>query len=578
MKEKDKALPTTIQAAPLSEKKAKKPGKIFILITYLLALASLIAVLFVPLYNGKMLIQLVWAACENTLLFFKIKAPAFAYGDFFIAQRLSIYECAFILGIAVSTVLALIMLFPVIFCKNPQGAKLRCAFAAEQIAFLVVTANLMWEVLKYNGTWNNFAILIPFGVLLLVMAAQSIKFKGGLGVAKFIIFLLALLTAVTLLDITLFIPALKEPLKSIAGIIGAYDANVTFVGSMVSGVSNIRLLLRILIGKASFVDPANTVAFVYQILPMVLTIVVALSIFLDVIGLVAGNKTKKSGEPNPHKGWFVVAVIRYSLIILLIAAAVVLSFVLKGFGKVGIYMYCTAVLVILTFIVEIIRYCVGKAKVKAYKRMQKEAFNNEKIDIVDNALEEENTAEAVEINQESGDYQTNIFGEEPVAAQPAAEAVEEQPTETVGEQLSIMNSELAEEPVEEAITEAVPVEEVVEEVAAAPIAVMPVETAPVEEVAEEAAPAPIVTPFGEVADNEEKSIDPFIDKLTDEERAQFYDVFINRNMGKFSTIPAYEINGNNADFFPAVFVHINRMRNICSDSLLAKIYKEIGKD
>lgn len=544
------------------EAKDKKSGRLFILITYLLALASLIAVLFVPLYNGKMLIQLVWAACDHTLAFLKIDAPAFAYGDFFVAQSLRMYECAFILGIAVSTVLALIMLFPVIFCKNPQGAKLRCAFAAEHIAFLVVTANLLWEVLKYNGTWNNYAILIPFGVLLLVMAAQSIKFKGGLGVAKFIIFLLALLTAVTLLDITVFIPALEEPLKSFAGMIGAYNANVTFVGSMVSGVSNISLLLRILIGRASFVDPANTVAFVYQILPMVLTIVVALSIFLDVIGLVAGNKTKKNGEPNPHKGWFVVAAIRYSAIILLIAAVVILSFTLEGFGKVGIYMYFTAVLVLLTFIVEIIRYCVGKAKVKAYRKEQEESFKNETIILEDETLAEEGAETAAEEvaepateevaePAETTEEQTNFLGEEststteeveePVAQEPVAEE-----PETTGEQLSIMDTQIEEEVAEP--------------------------------VAEESVENTAFTLFGQDATQETQSIDPFIDKLTDEERAQFYDVFIHRNKGKFATIPAYEINGDNSDFFPSVFVHINRMRNICSDSLLAKIYKEIGKN
>ena len=555
------------------EAKEKKSGRLFILITYLLALASLIAVLFVPLYNGKMLIQLVWAACDHTLAFLKIDAPAFAYGDFFVAQSLRMYECAFILGIAVSTVLALIMLFPVIFCKNPQGAKLRCAFAAEHIAFLVVTANLLWEVLKYNGTWNNFAILIPFGVLLLVMAAQSIKFKGGLGVAKFIIFLLALLTAVTLLDITVFIPALEEPLKSFAGMIGAYNANVTFVGSMVSGVSNISLLLRILIGRASFVDPANTVAFVYQILPMVLTIVVALSIFLDVIGLVAGNKTKKNGEPNPHKGWFVVAAIRYSAIILLIAAVVILSFTLEGFGKVGIYMYFTAVLVLLTFIVEIIRYCVGKAKVKAYRKEQEELFKNETIVLEDTTLENpvteeevaepatEEVAEEVAEPAETTAEQTNFLGEEatstteeveePVAQEPVAEE-----PETTGEQLSIMDTQIEEEVAEP---------EVVEEEVAEPVA-------------EESVEDTTFTLFGQDATQETQSIDPFIDKLTDEERAQFYDVFIHRNKGKFATIPAYEINGDNSDFFPSVFVHINRMRNICSDSLLAKIYKEIGKN
>ena len=550
----------------LPEVTDKKPGKLFIIISYALALASLIAMLFVPLYNGKMAIQLVLAACDKMLSFLKISVPAFTYGDFFVEQTMRIYESAFILGIAGSTVLALIMLLPVILCKNPRGGKLRCAFAAEMIAFLAVTANVLWDVLKFSGTWENYAILIPFGVIMLVMAAQSIKFKGGLGVAKFIIFLLALATAVTLLDITLFIPALEEPLKSVAGLIGAYNSDVTFVGSMATGITNISELMRICLGRASFADPANIVAFAYQLIPMAIAVLVAGSVFLDVIGLAAGNKTKKNGKPNPHTAWFVVAAIRYSLIIVLIGTMVALSFLVEGFGKVGVYMYLTAALVLITFIVEIIRFCVGKAKVKAYNKEQDRLFKEEAIVLKDDTLVENETEETAET-----ETQTNMFGDEQVVeAQPVEEVSAEEPAENSGEQLSFMDDESVEQEVEEPVDSIIASEEVAVE--------------PVEDTVEEPA---VVTQaednsfnlFGESQTAEEpESIDPFVDKLTDEERAQFFDIFINRNKGKFSSIPVYQLNGNNADFFPAVFVHINRMRNICSDSLLAKIYKEIGNE
>lgn len=567
----------------LPEATDKKPGKLFIIISYAIALASLLAVLFVPLYNGKMAIQLVWAACDSILSFLKINTPAFAYGSFFVDQSLRVYESAFILGIAVSTVLALIMLFPVIFCKTPQKTNLRCAFAAEFIAFLVVTANVLWEVLKFNGTWDNYAILIPFAVIMVVMATQSIKYKGGLGVAKVIIFILALLTAVTLLDITLLIPALEEPLKSFAGMIGAYNADVTFVGSTAAGVSNISLLLRILIGRSSFVDPANTAAFINQIISMVLVIIVGVSVLLDVLGLVIGGKTKKNGEPNPHKAWFIIAAVRYSAIIVLIAAMIALSFLVDGFGKVGIYMYFTAVLVLLTFVAEIIRYCVSKAKVKAYRKEQEIKFKNETIVLEDETLAEEGAEAAAEEGAEEGTEesaepvaeegaepateeaaaeQTNLFGDEPVTETEQVEEPVAEENESNDEQLTIMDAQATEEVAEAESAEPEAVEEAAEPVTQ-------------EESVEDAA----FTLFGaDQADEESTSIDPFIDKLTDEERAQFYDVFIHRNKGKFATIPAYEINGDNSDFFPSVFVHINRMRNICSDSLLAKIYKEISKD
>ena len=292
-----------------------------------------------------------------------------------------------------------------------------------------------------------------------------------------------------------------------------------------------------------------------------------------------------------------VAAIRYSLIILLIAACVVLSFVLEGFGKVGIYIYLSAILVLLAFIVEIVRYCVGKSKLKAYKAAQYEIFKNEKIVIQDESLAENNDEEGLEQPVEEA-QQTNMFGDEPVAAaQPVAESVETEPTESVGEQLSILDAQTIDEVEEEtpaevvepvAETEAVEaaeaetVEEPVAEAEKVEEAQPAAETETVEEV-ETVEPTPAVNLFGETiesekAKEEKKSIDPFIDKLTDEERAQFFDVFVNRNVGKFSSIPVYKLNENNADFFPAVFVHINRMRDLCSDSLLAKIYREIGKD
>lgn len=569
MKKKKNAMPEANEEAVQPEVTKKKTGRIFIIVSYVIALASLIAALFVPLFNGKMAFQLIWAAVDRMLAFLGISTPAFAYGDFFVAQSMRIYESALILGIAGSTVLGLIMLLPVILCKKPHAANLRCAYAAEFIAFSFVTACVMWEMLSLHGAWENFAILIPFGVIMLVMAAQSIKFKGGLGVAKFIIFLLAFLTLFTLFNITALITALEEPLKTLSGTLGAYSADVTFIGNLPSGFSYISELVRICLGRSSFADPANTVAFVHEILLMVLVIVVLASVFTDFVGLIAGNKTRKNGEPHPHKGWFVVAAIRYSLIIVLIAAIVTLSFVLDGFGKVGIYMYLTAVFVLLTFIAEIIRYCVAKSKVKAYRKEQEELFRNEKLIIKDEALEEQTTEE--ETTEETENIQTNMFGDEAAAeAQPVEEVAAEEPVESADEQLSIEDTQ----PVEEAAVE--PVEEVVE---AEETAVEPV--VPVVPVAEEVA-EPVVEEsnmFNEAQDAEEReSIDPFIDKLTDEERAQFYDVFINRNMGKFSSIPAYELNGDNSDFFPSVFVHINRMRNLCSDSLLAKIYKEIGKD
>ncbi|MGN1104245.1 MAG: hypothetical protein ACI4QI_05150 [Candidatus Coproplasma sp.] len=571
----------------LPEVTDKKPGKLFIIISYVLALASLIAMLFVPLYDGNMFIKYVLSAVAPILDKFHVSVASINTG-FFINELFSLAEGIMLTLIYLSVILALIMLIPVIAGKASKGTNLRCAFAAEYIAFLFLLAYVTYEVLLLDSTlWYDFSLIIPLGVIMLVMGAQSIKSKGGLGVARFIILLLALVTLFSLSDIVSYIPVLEDPLSSLSGTLGAYTADVTFMGSNVSGLAIFAKLCEdyFLIS----VPTGNIPALVFKIIASEMTLVIIISIFIDTLGILIGNKKHKNGKPNPQTAWFVIAAIRYSLIILMMGAAVALSFFLDGFGKVGIYMYITAALVLLTFIVEIIRFCVGKSKVKAYKKEQERLFKNETIVLRDDTLVEDKpeeveettetedifeateVEEAEEVNaaEEVTETQTNIFDdEEIVEVQPVEETQTEEPAESFGQQLSILDAE----PVEEEV-EGQPVDDLFASDAV-------VEETFVEE--------PVAVPqtedngfnlFGESQTTEQTdSIDPFIDKLTDEERAQFFDIFINRNKGKFSSIPVYKLNGNNADFFPSVFVHINRMRNICSDSLLAKIYKEIGND
>ena len=40
-------------------------------------------------------------------------------------------------------------------------------------------------------------------------------------------------------------------------------------------------------------------------------------------------------------------------------------------------------------------------------------------------------------------------------------------------------------------------------------------------------------------------------------------------------MPEYVIGGDNSEFFSSVFIHLNRFRNILSDGLIAKIYKQL---
>lgn len=602
MKGKEKTLPANVETVDSTESSAKKPGKLFIVLSYTLALISLIAAFFIPLYDGTMLAKYLLAAISTVLAVFGVTLPDSAYGSFFINAELPTFTGGLIIAVALATVIAIIIFIPVIAGKAKKGTNLRCAFAAEFIAMAATLAFLAVDALLYVGAWYNYSLIISFGVTALVMIAQTIKYNGWLGTTKTITFILALLTFITLYDVAAIIPALQSPLDSLASFGTTEPILLSFIYSFYY------------MADGSFLHTAQTIELVSNIVYLATTFIVLLSILLDLFWLVCGKKLNKNGAPNTHKGWFVFAAIRYSVIIVLVVASAILSIFLSGYSKISLYYYATAVLVLFAFIVEIARYCAAKSKLKAYNAKQYDLFKNEKLIIKDESLEYVNDG----FDQLIEAQQTNMFGDEVApATQQSEEIVEQQPTQENGEQLSFINSQaevVEQQPVEEPIVEEVveqqevieqqhePVVEeqiveqtsvyttveeqpVVEEQPTYTTVEKPVvEEKPVEKqpVAEEqpVQTTPNVNLFGEEIKPEENriNIDPFIDKLTNEERAQFFDVFVNRNRGKIGTIPVYKINGNNTDFFPSVFVHINRVRDLCSDSLISKIYKEICKD
>ena len=66
--------------------------------------------------------------------------------------------------------------------------------------------------------------------------------------------------------------------------------------------------------------------------------------------------------------------------------------------------------------------------------------------------------------------------------------------------------------------------------------------------------------------------DMFISSLTPAERDEFDRLFISRIYGENKRLPAYQIGGDNREFFSKIFVFMGRYRNVISDGLLEKIY------
>lgn len=69
-------------------------------------------------------------------------------------------------------------------------------------------------------------------------------------------------------------------------------------------------------------------------------------------------------------------------------------------------------------------------------------------------------------------------------------------------------------------------------------------------------------------------LDDFIKKLSNDERIEFAKIFLEKNNPDLSPIPDYEVGGNNAKFFSNVMIYYARVRDLVTEGLMNKMYKE----
>ena len=69
-----------------------------------------------------------------------------------------------------------------------------------------------------------------------------------------------------------------------------------------------------------------------------------------------------------------------------------------------------------------------------------------------------------------------------------------------------------------------------------------------------------------------RSFDPFLSGLSNQERAEFVDLYIVKCRGAMPEIPAYEVGGDNKEFFRSVFVYLGQYREKIPNGLLSKMY------
>lgn len=69
-----------------------------------------------------------------------------------------------------------------------------------------------------------------------------------------------------------------------------------------------------------------------------------------------------------------------------------------------------------------------------------------------------------------------------------------------------------------------------------------------------------------------RSFDPFLSGLSNQERAEFVDLYIVKCRGAMPEIPTYEVGGDNKEFFRSVFVYLGQYREKIPSGLLSKMY------
>ncbi|MDE6558139.1 MAG: hypothetical protein K2K39_03425 [Clostridia bacterium] len=582
------------RAAYALERK-NKAKKLTVVLTYLFALTCLLAGLLVPLYGyveggdlqSMMLLRHLPRMVNNIVAIIPaeplknglIPSTIPWFGDVMTTTYSFDIFSLFSVLYALLCLFAIVMLLPVCLGKKEKNTSAGCAFFIEVLGLLLTLAYaaavfyyafVLYIEADMSGSliWNQYNFLIPMGGLLIAAVLQSIATKGGIGISKTLGFVLALAGVFVLFDLAMIIPASSGNLDHFSSFLKAGDkrAFVTVDGKPVLGFYGIVMLIDIVNTIETIVTMATSgTNGIFSVIILVLlvftSLMVLFNLFCDTIGLGTGKKFKKDRSPakNGASNGFALAryVVTLVLGFLLFVMVLINILVIENRADAavpGIYLYALIVIVVLQLVNAAFRTAVANRRYKKGK-LAPAATTQEVMVIEDpafaNAEPEPVYATPVEATQVEA---------EPVAyAEPAT--YEEQPA-------PVYEAQPVNEEVEPAYTEYAQPEP---EPAYEPEPVVYAE--PLYEPAEPQPAEPKVnTVYIYSGDTDE-----FLDTLTDKEKYEFVDVFLKKSQGSVSGVPEYRINEDNSDFFPAVFVHINRYRNVVSDALMTKMYKQLGK-
>lgn len=524
-------------------KGSTKPAKKWVaMITYIVALICLLLGLLVPLANvGKgteAMLALQLPNALNTLVGKKLlgfgKPFTYSFGVNFFGLmkggKTIDLGAIFVLLYAVITVAALIGLIPVLASKKTKTTALKTASVIEALALIALFPLMIIQLELYmtgaEGFTFSYALLIAFGGTALMLIVQAFAYKKGSGVIKFILLLLSAVAILLMFPVGTLIPKLSTVMDGKLNK-GLFTTVSDPVGGEGLTMLNAVLIMNVFNGTnlgtlaTNMIGVSTMQAKIMMAILLALAFFVFLNFLLDMIGL-----AKKT-----NKGLLVCNLIRYIIELALVIAIVVFTFLIKEISA-QIYLYVLAGIALLQLIVNIVRlvaYCKKYSRKRARRERPAKPARAE--------------AAAATRTGEVAPY------------------VPKSEREVVAEEESSKKKNKKAEPVP-AYTSAKPAEESAAAIAAAPLKkATPASNAPADS-------------YYNVEPIYNGPTDDFIKKLTNSEKIEFAQVFIERRKGNLHNIPEYNVGGNNAKFFSAVFIYFARVRDLISGSLMNKIYEQ----
>ena len=557
------------------QQKAKK-AKVMTIITYSIALLCMFAGLFVPLYGSKSLgvtdrmffkwvpgITNMWAhpLFKKDLIplkeggFFPPMFPADKfYGEFL---AVTVYALICVVG--------LFMLIPVILGKSSKRTSAACAYAVEVIA-VISSGYFIFAMLRsyvWGATYSFFNLLIAFGGTLLMMLVQSVYNKGRLGVGKIVLMVLSALVFFFLLNLNALAPALGKIFNPLSKALGSGEEASFSVGTeYVYGFFGTEIKEVLKLGEWTVLEKIFYIvggAFVWMCI---------FNFAYDMFETVLGSKYDKKGLYNQNKPMHVLAILRYSVALVLGVATIVLLLTIKD-AKPGVYLYIASLIILIQLIFAIIRAGVMAAKRRKAVKTDAVAVKADSAPVFEDDFVFGDNNEVPSEDDDTIVIQTPIYEEREYIYQNSTR--EDIP----------MNEEKKNEEAEQPKAEPVVLTPVYEEP----------EELPEEEDEQLVIPGTPEPDYGYQPESKTEDrtyvynyravyngpTDEFMDTLDDSEKIEFVQVFLEKTKGRIKGVPDYKIGQDNSDFFPAVFIHINRSREVVSSRLLEKIYKQINR-